>query len=538
VKYAALVLTALACAGPIPQPLPRVLSASPTGSVAPDEVAVEIAFSAPIGAGGIEDGRFFALCRREDLREVVLAAESETGLASGAPVVPAHTSLVDGGKRAVLRPEAPLEPGRAWAAILSYRVRSADGRPVLDGDGKPRTVAVLFETGAAVDRSAPIPRWVLPPHGPAPSNIGSLRIGFDEPVEGALAIAAGMPGARALAVAPDVLGLDLSTPLGAGALAVDLSGVRDRAGNPAAALPPLAVSGCRSEAAPAQAVVPRTTPGLLSVTVQGALLGMGRLVAELSARPGDPACGAAPAAPATATWRGEVGPCPGWDPCAPGAASCPASLELSGLCPGQPIRVRLASEDLAGHVGAPGAWLEAAALPPRPSPVVTEVLADADAPEEGGEYVEVANLGTGDLDLAGYALAKRTAGGKVVRCTIAAAASTARVAPGAHALVVGGAYDGRYALPAGAVVYRCGGTALDGGLANDRPVALTLEEPGGTVVSTAGILEAAERCTAGALERVHPAGPDAASNWACPGGRSPGACNGSTPPAECPRRPW
>jgi hypothetical protein len=112
------------------------------------------------------------------------------------------------------------------------------------------------------------------------------------------------------------------------------------------------------------------------------------------------------------------------------------------------------------------------------------------------------------------------------------------VAAGGHALLVGGAYDGRYALAAGVALYRCGKTTLVGGLANDRPVALALEDRTGAVLSSAGIAEAVQRCPQGSLERVHPTGPDAAANFACPGATTPGACNRSTPPEECPRKGW
>ncbi len=535
-RRVALLLASLGCAPQDPGPLPRVVSAAPTGTVPPDAVAVEIVLSAPLDGAGIEDGRFFALCRREDLHDVATQAESEGGLGGSAPVVPARRALTAGGTRAVLTPAAPLEPGRRWAAVLSRRVRSADGRPVLDAEGHSRTFALLFETGAPADATAPQGRWVLPPHGPAPSNVVALRVSFDEPVSGELALGPGAPAASAVAPGPDVLGLDLLGPLSPGPLPIDLRGVHDAAGNAAASIASLEVSACPSTAAPGIADV-RTAPGELSVRLQATLADMGRLVAELSADPGDPACGIAPESPATTTWIGEVAACPGWDPCAPAAAACPASLDLRGLCPGRRVRVRLASEDLAGHRGAPGAWTEIASLPPRPVPVLTEVLADADSPEAGGEYAEVANVGTGDADLAGYTLAKRSASGSYTRCQLASLAG-GPVSPGGHALVVGAAYDGRYPLASGTAVYRCGATALAGGIANDRPVALALEDPLGQVVSTAGIAEPAPRCTQGSLERIHPGGPDAASNFACPGVKTPGVCNRSTPPEECPRRPW
>ena len=113
---------------------------------------------------------------------------------------------------------------------------------------------------------------------------------------------------------------------------------------------------------------------------------------------------------------------------------------------------------------------------PPPRAVLTEVRADAETPEAGGEYVEVANLGEGTLDLSGWRLAKRTATGALSSCTVSAPPADA-VAPGGVALVAGGAYDGRYALPDGRRVLACGATALLGGIANDRPPELLLLDP-------------------------------------------------------------
>lgn len=532
--WLAAALALAACAREDAGPMARIVSAAPTGSVAPDAVEVSLAFDAPVDRTGLEDGRYFALCRREDLREVSHLAESEAGLAAGAPTVAARAALSADGVALRLTPAAPLAPGAKWAAVLSARVRSASGRPVLDPDGHAGTFALLFETGAAPDREPPRARWVLPPHGPAPANLAALALAFDEPVQGALALA-GTPS-RAEAISPDVLGLALDAALPPGELALSLDAVQDLAGNAAVAPPVLAVSRCSSDAAPAAGIA-SATAGELSFALEAPLAGMGRLVAEVSARPGDPACGAAPEPPGSFVTVGDVLPCPGADPCSPGAVSCPGRVEVKGLCPGQPLRARISSEDLAGHRSSPGAWLEVASLPPRPAPVLTEALADADTPEAGGEYVEVANLGTGDADLTGFALAKLGTSGTFTRCTIAPLAG-GPIPPGGFALVVGGAYDGRYAVPPGTTLYRCGATALAGGLANDRPVALALEDPVAQVISTMGISEAAPRCATGSLERVHPSGADAADDWACPRTRSPGACNRSTPPEECPKRPW
>jgi hypothetical protein len=181
VRAALLALLAAACAPALPPPLARVITMSPSGVVAPDAVTVEIAFSAPLDRAWIEGGRWFALCRQEDLRDVLRAIESEEGLGSAAPVVAARVELIDGGTRAILRPEGALTPEQSWAAVLSSRVRSADGRPVVDAEGKARSVAVLFATGPNVDRAAPRPRWVLPPHGPVPSNVAAGRSASTSP---------------------------------------------------------------------------------------------------------------------------------------------------------------------------------------------------------------------------------------------------------------------------------------------------------------------------------------------------------------------
>jgi hypothetical protein len=540
---AAALVPPLACSPGLPAPLPRVVSTAPQGKVPAGKVTVEVVFSAPLDPGGVEDGRYFALCRREDLRDVSQLAETEEGIQAGAPVVPSHAQLLDGGKRATLTTDEALAPDSAWAAVLSKRARSADGRSILDADGHPRTIAVQFETGAAADVDPPQPRWLLPPHGPAPANISALRVAFDEPVSGALALASPEPRVNPVAVAPDVLGLDLGGPLPPGPLELSLDEVRDGAGNAAAPLPAMEISPCPSDAAPPVSAV-QATSGDLSITLEAALGGVGTLGVQVSTEVGEPACGAVPAAPEVLEVVSEVSPCPGWDPCAPGASSCSGtSLVVGGLCPGRTLKLRAFSEDLAGHRGEMSAWLDAATLPPRPAPVLTEALADAETPEAGGEYVEVANVGTGDADLAGFALATRSASGTMSRCTLEAVAGdpAGPVAPGGYALVVGHAYDGRYTLPPGTALYRCGplNGALAGGLANSRAVALQLEDGDGQVLSTMGTSGAAPKCAeSAALERIQPTGPDAAANWSCSEVPTPGTCNRSTPPEACPKRGW
>jgi hypothetical protein len=169
---------------------------------------------------------------------------------------------------------------------------------------------------------------------------------------------------------------------------------------------------------------------------------------------------------------------------------------------------------------------------PPPRPVLTEVRADAATPEAGGEYVEVQNRGAAPLDLGGWRLLKRTASGALAGCDLLQAAG-GPLPPGGFALLTGGDWDGRYALPAATPRWSCAGATLAGGLANDRAPALRLVDPAGAVMATLGEGGVAPRCPV-ALERILPDGPDAADNLACVEAGSPGRCNGVTPAGWCP----
>ena len=303
----ALVAAALACGVPVPERLPRILGASPEGEGVSTLATPEIRFGAPVDPDGLLDGGRLVLVGSDALRAALAAVEGDEGAAGLAGSVATEAALADGGARVVLRPRAPLRGFTAYALVLSSRVRAADGRVMLDPEGRRRTFVSSFATGA--------------PEGPPPA------------------------------------------------------------------------------------------------------------------------------------------------------------------------------------------------------PALTEVLADAATPEAGGEYVEVANLGEVPLDLAGWRLAKRTATGTLSSCAIAVPPAVAPLGPGAVALVGGGAWDGRYPLPAGVPVLACGSTALLGGIANDRAPALLLADPGGTVRATIG--EAGAPICPAALEKLDPAGPDAPENLACTEG-SPG----------------
>jgi hypothetical protein len=305
-RPAALVLLALArCGLPDPDPLPRVLGASPAGAGVPTGAEAAIWFSAPADPAGLLDGTRLAVVEETRLREAEAAVERDEG-AAGVGIV-ARATLEDGGTRVRLVPAAPLRGWTGHALVLSSRARAADGRTMLDPEGRRRTFVARFETGAP--------------------------------------------------------------------------------------------------------------PG------------------------------------------------------------------------------------------------------PPPAPAITEVRARAATPQAGGEYVEVANLGEGPLDLAGWRLSKRTLSGALSSCAIAAPPGGGTIAPGSLALVAGAAWDGRYPVPPGVPVLACGATALLGGLADDRAADVLLSDPLGGVRASLG--ERGAPLCAAAVERIDPAGPDEPANLACSGG-SPG----------------
>jgi hypothetical protein len=153
---AALALVAAGCGLPEPEPLPRILGASPQGEGIPTSTAAEIRFGAPVDPAGLADGRLLVLAPPEALRAALAAVEGEAGAAGLAGAVAADVAVDAGGARVVLRPRAPLRAFTPYAVVLSSRVRAADGRPMLDPEGRRRTFVASFETGAA-DGPPPAP---------------------------------------------------------------------------------------------------------------------------------------------------------------------------------------------------------------------------------------------------------------------------------------------------------------------------------------------------------------------------------------------
>jgi hypothetical protein len=145
---AAALAAALACGLPVPAPLPRIVGASPEGEGVSTLAAAEVRFDAPVDPDGLLDGSRLVLAGSDALRAAIAAVESDGGAAGLAGAVAVEATLADGGMRVVLRPTAPLRGHSAYAIVLSSRIRAADGRPVLDPEGRRGTYVASFGTGA------------------------------------------------------------------------------------------------------------------------------------------------------------------------------------------------------------------------------------------------------------------------------------------------------------------------------------------------------------------------------------------------------
>jgi hypothetical protein len=147
VRWAALGAV-LACGPRPPAPLPRIVSAAPQGEGLPTTTSAEIRFDAPVDGSGLTDGRLLVLATAEVLRAAISAVESDAGAADLQGAVAADASIEDGGYRVLLHPRAPLRGWTGYAMVLSSRVRAADGRPMLDPEGRRRTFVASFGTTA------------------------------------------------------------------------------------------------------------------------------------------------------------------------------------------------------------------------------------------------------------------------------------------------------------------------------------------------------------------------------------------------------
>ncbi|HYG66919.1 MAG TPA: lamin tail domain-containing protein [Anaeromyxobacteraceae bacterium] len=149
---------ALACAPPLPDPLPRVAGAEPEGlAVEPDVPVVAVWFTHPVLPDDALGGRI-ALAPASATRAVLEAVEAEGAVTPAPDTVAVAVRLADGGRRVELRPQAPLLPLTEHVIVVASRMRAADGRAIVDPEGRRRPFVHLFTTAMI---PGPPPRPIL-----------------------------------------------------------------------------------------------------------------------------------------------------------------------------------------------------------------------------------------------------------------------------------------------------------------------------------------------------------------------------------------
>jgi hypothetical protein len=155
-----------------PGALPHVVQVEPTGTdVATSLVEASVTFSAPVSPGGLSDGRRMVLVPASAEHEAVKAVDSDAGAVGLEGSVPGRITLEEGGKRAVLALEAPLHPLVPYSVVVGSKLRSVQGKAVLDAEGRERATVGNFQTGPA---SGP----------PARPVIAQIRVDAETPEAG------------------------------------------------------------------------------------------------------------------------------------------------------------------------------------------------------------------------------------------------------------------------------------------------------------------------------------------------------------------
>lgn len=140
----ALVLYLGACGLPDPGARVRVVEAAPSGADVNPEVVPSIGFSGAVAPDGLLDGRRVLLATETGLHDALEAVESEEGAGAEVDRVACAIALEAEATRLVLRPVGPLRGGGAYALVLSSRALAADGRRVLDAEGRLLPTVVRF----------------------------------------------------------------------------------------------------------------------------------------------------------------------------------------------------------------------------------------------------------------------------------------------------------------------------------------------------------------------------------------------------------
>ena len=199
-------------------------------------------------------------------------------------------------------------------------------------------------------------------------------------------------------------------------------------------------------------------------------------------------------------------------------------LLIAPLAPDSTFHLRLQAWDLYGNgpTLSPDVVFSTPPAPPPAQLAITEVMY-APVSKTTGQFVEIANVGPGPVDLTGF----RLSDGDYWDSLQPFAGGPTELAPGSLAVVVDPDFAGDYPLPAGTTLVTASGHAICDGLLASRPLRLFTATDATTPLSTYSA-EITSAPVGVSVERASPGAPDDATGWCLspdPTGSSPGRAN-------------
>lgn len=463
---------------------PRVVSVSPALPIVPVTTGFDVVFSEDLDAATIDDDP------TSETVTVVLAPQNVVTepFVSDLQNPPLIESRQDecvaldvsiDGSRLSIRPESALLPRTAYTLLLSSALRDPSGNPIVDAIG----LAAVFRYDFVTDAGAPAVAATDLGTALVAPNRRRIGLTFNQPVNGvgedtvsvsplvpieAILLDEARTSATIFLAAPTA-GCARFAPSTTYTLSVSAGVIADTG----QALQPFSVpftTGAACDTTPHTFVgSPAAVAGEVNATLSFATNKASNTLVRFGVDGGPLDC------------LGTTCPVPGPSVRAPTPGSMPLAfvhtVALDGLSVGVAYRAVVSAEDDVGNVASTSITF---VTEPLPTFSVNEVMIDPSGTENQGEYIELVNFGSVDLDVSGWLV--EVAGNNV--CTATLPTPTV-VGPGAFLLVVGGAFvPAVYGLGEDVPLARSSGSNICGsGLLNDG-VQVRVIEPSGRPVSS------------------------------------------------------
>ena len=211
-------------------------------------------------------------------------------------------------------------------------------------------------------------------------------------------------------------------------------------------------------------------------------------------------------------------------------------ITIRNLVPQTNYHLRAQSFDVFGNGPATSEDVVITTLPPQAPPdiVVTEVMY-APVSSTTGEFIELFNNGSEEVDLAGFTFTDGDLTTTFDTIKAFTPGGSTKLAAGAYAVILDSDYvTDTYVIPPAAVLLKTNDTTIGNGLSADDPISLfpagesLPSSTYGTPLDSLDSIPITSAPTGKSIERKDAAAPDAVGNWCIsvdPSGSSPGRAN-------------